>query len=242
MARFSTPEELEEYRQEPGRRTGPPTGPASPSAPVRAAWPRARARSSPPSRPSSRRRACEADVDTRGTGCPGFCERGPVVVLHPEEICYLQVKPEDVPEIVAQSIKGERGRRAAALRGSGHRRAGGPRGRHPVLQAPGADPALEQHPDRLQEHRRLPGHRRLRGAGQGALRDEPRGRCSRRSRSPNLRGRGGGGFPAGRKWEGSRNAPGEPKYVVVNADEGDPGRVHGPGAARGQPPLACSRG
>jgi NADH-quinone oxidoreductase subunit F len=39
----------------------------------------------------------------------------------------------------------------------------------------------------------------------------------------NLRGRGGGGFPAGRKWEGSRNAPGETKYVIVNADEGDPG-------------------
>jgi NADH:ubiquinone oxidoreductase subunit F (NADH-binding) len=39
----------------------------------------------------------------------------------------------------------------------------------------------------------------------------------------NLRGRGGGGFPAGRKWEGSRDAPDDPKYVIVNADEGDPG-------------------
>ena len=42
----------------------------------------------------------EAEVDTKGTGCPGFCERGPVVVLHPEGICYLQVGAEDVPEIV----------------------------------------------------------------------------------------------------------------------------------------------
>ena len=42
-------------------------------------------------------------------------------------------------------------------------------------------------------------------------------------KNSNLRGRGGAGFPAGRKWEGSRNAPGEPKYVLVNADEGDPG-------------------
>ena len=39
----------------------------------------------------------------------------------------------------------------------------------------------------------------------------------------NLRGRGGGGFPTGRKWEGARNAPDETKYVIVNADEGDPG-------------------
>ena len=42
----------------------------------------------------------KAKVDTKGTGCPGFCERGPVVVIYPEEICYLQVKPEDVHEIV----------------------------------------------------------------------------------------------------------------------------------------------
>ncbi|RLC05557.1 MAG: NADH-quinone oxidoreductase subunit F, partial [Deltaproteobacteria bacterium] len=46
-----------------------------------------------------------AKVDTKGTGCPGFCERGPVVVIYPEEICYLQVKAKDVPEIVEQTIK-----------------------------------------------------------------------------------------------------------------------------------------
>ena len=47
-----------------------------------------------------------------------------------------------------------------------------------------------------------------------------------------LRGRGGAGFPAGSKWEFARNSPGETKYVVVNADEGDPGRIYGQGAAR----------
>ena len=47
----------------------------------------------------------KAEVNTKGTGCPGFCERGPIVVIYPEEICYLQVKPEDVPEIVSQTIK-----------------------------------------------------------------------------------------------------------------------------------------
>ena len=46
-----------------------------------------------------------AKVDTKGTGCPGFCERGPVVVIYPEEICYLQVTAQDVPEIVSQTIK-----------------------------------------------------------------------------------------------------------------------------------------
>jgi (2Fe-2S) ferredoxin len=47
----------------------------------------------------------QTEVNTKGTGCPGFCERGPVVVIYPEEICYLQVKAEDVPEIISQTIK-----------------------------------------------------------------------------------------------------------------------------------------
>ncbi|MCL2766248.1 MAG: (2Fe-2S) ferredoxin domain-containing protein, partial [Peptococcaceae bacterium] len=50
----------------------------------------------------------EAEVDSKGTGCPGFCERGPVVVIYPEEICYLQVAPADVPEIVSETIKGKK--------------------------------------------------------------------------------------------------------------------------------------
>ena len=47
----------------------------------------------------------KADVDAKGTGCPGFCEKGPIVVIYPEEICYLEVKPEDVAEIVTQTVK-----------------------------------------------------------------------------------------------------------------------------------------
>jgi (2Fe-2S) ferredoxin len=49
-----------------------------------------------------------ADVDTKGSGCPGFCEQGPVVVIHPEEICYLQVKPDDAGEIISQTIVGKK--------------------------------------------------------------------------------------------------------------------------------------
>src|ERR1035437_8015978 len=50
----------------------------------------------------------KGEVSTKGTGCPGFCERGPVVVIDPEEICYLQVTPKDVPEIVSETIKEQR--------------------------------------------------------------------------------------------------------------------------------------
>ena len=45
------------------------------------------------------------DVCVKGTGCPGFCERGPIVVIDPEQTCYLQVTAQDVPEIVAESVK-----------------------------------------------------------------------------------------------------------------------------------------
>ncbi len=46
-----------------------------------------------------------AAVDVRKTGCHGFCERGPIIVNHPEESCYFQIKPEDAPEIVSQAVK-----------------------------------------------------------------------------------------------------------------------------------------
>jgi NADH-quinone oxidoreductase subunit F len=163
-----------------------------------------------------------ADVDTRGTGCPGFCERGPVVVLHPEEICYLQVKPEDIPEIVSQSLKG-----------------------HEVVERLlYEDPATGEravHEDDIPFYKRqertllssnilidsrsiddylaIGGYAALVKAlfemGPEAVLEEVK--------KSNLRGRGGAGFPAGRKWEGSRDAPDNPKYVLVNADEGDPG-------------------
>src|SRR3989337_732267 len=44
-------------------------------------------------------------ADIRKTGCHGFCERGPIIVIHPEEICYLQIEPKDIPEIFSQTIK-----------------------------------------------------------------------------------------------------------------------------------------
>ena len=54
------------------------------------------------------RNGLKGKVDIRRTGCHGFCERGPIVVIFPEEICYLGVKPEDVPEIVSTTLKENR--------------------------------------------------------------------------------------------------------------------------------------
>jgi NADH-quinone oxidoreductase subunit F len=164
----------------------------------------------------------EADVDTRGTGCPGFCERGPIVVLHPEETCYLQVKPEDVPEIVAKSLKD--GKVVERL----------------LYEDTATKKRLEHESDipfyRHQERTLLSSNIRIDSksiddylaiggysALARALFEMSPEEVLEEVKKSNIRGRGGAGFPAGRKWEGSRNALEDPKYVIVNADEGDPG-------------------
>ena len=52
-----------------------------------------------------KKQGLETQVDVRETGCPGFCERGPLLVIYPEELCYLRVQPGDVEEIVSQTIR-----------------------------------------------------------------------------------------------------------------------------------------
>src|SRR4030043_2463929 len=54
------------------------------------------------------KQALKTKVDVRGTGCPGFCEKGPIVVIYPEEICYVGVTPEDAAEIVSQTAVGKK--------------------------------------------------------------------------------------------------------------------------------------
>ncbi|MBW1790158.1 MAG: SLBB domain-containing protein, partial [Deltaproteobacteria bacterium] len=169
-----------------------------------------------------KKQGLQADVDTKGTGCPGFCERGPVVVIYPEEICYLQVTPADVPEIVSRTIKEKK----------------------VVDRLLYVDPATDEKAihesdipfyknqvrniicnnikidsKSIDDYLALGGYSALAKALGGMT----SGEVLEEVKKSNLRGRGGGGFPAGRKWEGSRNAPEETKYVIVNADEGDPG-------------------
>ncbi len=163
-----------------------------------------------------------ADVDTKGTGCPGFCERGPVVVIYPEEICYLGVKPEDVPEIVTETIGKKQvvDRLVYADPVSGEQ----------AVKEP--DIPFYQHQKRhllsintkidsrsIDDYLEIGGYSAL----VKSLFELSAEDVLDEVKKSNLRGRGGGGFPAGRKWEGSRDAPDPVKYVIVNADEGDPG-------------------
>ncbi|CAB5083126.1 NADH-ubiquinone oxidoreductase chain F (EC [Olavius algarvensis associated proteobacterium Delta 3] len=221
MARLNSPEELEKVRQEILSRRDPNTPRISICAgagciafgasDVIAAF-----------KAEIKKQGLQADVDTKGTGCPGFCERGPVVVIFPEEICYLQVRPEDVPEIVSQTIKerkivdrllyvdpttGEKATYESDI----------PFYKNQERNIIGSNIKID--PKNIDDYLAIGGYSALAKVLSGMTSEE----VVEEVKKSNLRGRGGGGFPAGRKWEGSRNAPDEIKYVIVNADEGDPG-------------------
>ena len=164
----------------------------------------------------------QADVNTRETGCPGFCERGPVVVIYPDEICYLQVTPEDVPEIVSQTLREEKvvDRLVYADPTTGEKaihESDIPFYKHQVRNILGSNIRID--PKSIEDYLAIGGYSAL----AKALSRMSAVEVLEEVKKSRLRGRGGGGFPTGRKWEESRNAPDETKYVIVNADEGDPG-------------------
>jgi len=164
----------------------------------------------------------KADVDTKGTGCPGFCERGPVVVIYPEEICYLQVKAEDVPEIVSQTVKekkvverllfvdpvkGEKATHESDI----------PFYKNQVRNIIGSNIKID--PKNIEDYLALGGYSAL---AKALCQSSPE-QVIDMVKNSGLRGRGGAGFPTGKKWEFARNNTEKTRYVVVNADEGDPG-------------------
>ena len=190
-------------------------------------------------------RGLNAQVTIRGSGCPGFCERGPVVVIYPEEICYLQVTPEDVPEIVAATIEEKRvverllymdpdtGERAV-------RESDIPFYKRQERLLLGRNILLDS--KRIDDYIALGGYAALAKALFRMTAEE----VLEEVKKSGLRGRGGGGFPAGVKWEGARNAPGDVRYVLVNADEGDPGAFMDRALLEGNPHsvlegLTCGR-
>ncbi|MCK5434237.1 MAG: SLBB domain-containing protein, partial [Dehalococcoidales bacterium] len=168
------------------------------------------------------------------TGCHGFCEQGPIAFVEPEGIFYTHVSVEDVPEI-AQS----------------HLRDG-----QPVERLFYKDPVSTQavpyykdinfykkqqriilrncghiNPERIEDYITTGGYQSLRKV---LFEMAPEQVIDEVKRS-GLRGRGGAGFPTGLKWEFCRNAPGTQKYMICNADEGDPGAFMDRSTMEGDP-------
>ena len=179
------------------------------------------------------RQGLEDRVDVRRTGCHGFCERGPLVVVFPREICYLKVTAADVPEIVAETLVHDRIVERLVYRGDDGKKVVHenqiPFYRHQSRVILGANRLID--PNRIEDYIALGGYSALAKALFVMTPEEVLDEVKRSG----LRGRGGAGFPTGKKWETTRDAHGETKYVVVNADEGDPGAYMNRSVLEGNP-------
>lgn len=161
-------------------------------------------------------------VDIRRTGCHGFCERGPIIVIHPDEICYFQITPEDVPEIITETIQNKKVIERLLFDDPVTNEKIINESKIPFYENQerivfGSNGSVD--PKNIDDYLAIGGYSALSKALSKMSAEEVLEEVKR----SNLRGRGGGGFPAGRKWEGSRSDPEPIKYVIVNADEGDPG-------------------
>jgi NADH-quinone oxidoreductase subunit F len=164
----------------------------------------------------------EDKVEIRTTGCHGFCERGPLVVLRPEGTFYQRVKPADAKAIVEQTIKNGQLVKKLLYRDPQtkeiiEKEEDIPFYRKQMRLVFGKNGYMD--PTSINDYIALGGYQAL---AKTLLTMTPEQVIDEITKS-GLRGRGGGGYPAGKKWASCRRAKGEPKYVICNADEGDPG-------------------
>lgn len=162
------------------------------------------------------------EVKVVTTGCQGFCERGPIVIVQPDGIFYQQLVKEDIPHLVTEHLL--KGRPVKKLMYTPSRK------EPPVPRM--MDIGFFKHqrllvlknrgrldPENIDEYIGFEGYQALEKV---LAQMEPEDIIAEVKKS-GLRGRGGAGFPTGTKWEFCRNAPGSVKYIVCNGDEGDPG-------------------
>ena len=162
----------------------------------------------------------EKSLHVKMSGCHGFCEMGPLVHIEPMGIMYIHVTPEDCREILERTVLGGEiiDRLVYHLDGVAYpRQADIPfykKQHRVVLENCGSSDAED-----IEEYIAKGGY----AAFEKALFEMTGEEICKNITDSGLRGRGGGGFPAGRKWEGARKQTSAQKYVVCNGDEGDPG-------------------
>jgi len=168
------------------------------------------------------------------SGCQGFCQMGPLVSIMPEDILYTKVKPEDVPLIIEKTLKG--GEVIEGLLYVDADKKTRCRSQHtiPFYQRQSRF-VLKQcgdlDPENLNEYLAIGGYEAAKDCWQERTAE---GVCKEIIES-GLRGRGGGGFPTGRKWELTRVQKNPKKYVICNGDEGDPGAFMDRSVMEGNP-------
>ena len=178
----------------------------------------------------------EGKVDVRVTGCHGFCAQGPNIVIYPEEICYTKVKPEDAQQIISETVVGKTivDRLVYIDPNTGEKavhQSEIPFYKKQVRNILGMNPKID--PKSIDDYLAIGGYSSL---AKALLEMKPQ-EVLEEVKKANLRGRGGGGFPAGLKWETARNAPAELKYVICNGHEGEPGAYMDRAIFQGNPHL-----
>ena len=162
----------------------------------------------------------EQSLHVKMSGCHGFCEMGPLVHIEPMGVMYIHVKPEDCHEIIEKTVLGGEiiDRLVYHLDGVAYPRQEDipfyKRQHRVVLENCGRSDAED-----IEEYIAKGGY----SGFEKALFEMTDEEICKTITDSGLRGRGGGGFPAGRKWEGARKQTSPKKYIVCNGDEGDPG-------------------
>ncbi|EAX48146.1 NADH dehydrogenase (quinone) [Thermosinus carboxydivorans Nor1] len=180
------------------------------------------------------RTGLDKEVKVVETGCHGFCEMGPIVIVYPEGVFYCRVQESDVPELVESHLyKGRVVERLLYREPVSHEKI-------PHYDEIGFYKKQMRlvlancghiNPESIEEYIAVGGYDAL----AKALTEMTPEQVVAEVKKSGLRGRGGGGFPTGLKWEFTRNAKGDKKYVVCNADEGDPGAFMDRSVLEGDP-------
>jgi NADH:ubiquinone oxidoreductase subunit F (NADH-binding)/(2Fe-2S) ferredoxin/Pyruvate/2-oxoacid:ferredoxin oxidoreductase delta subunit len=161
-------------------------------------------------------------IRLRFTGCRGFCERGPIVTIQPQGIFYQRVQEKDVPLIITETVGQGKIIERLLYEDSNTKRKVDSEKEIPFYKAQhrlvlGNNGLIE--PTKIEDYIGIGGYRAL----TKALFKMESHQIISEIKASGLRGRGGAGFPTGKKWEDCRKAPGNTKYVICNCDEGDPG-------------------
>ena len=158
------------------------------------------------------------------TGCFGFCQKGPIVAVYPDRIYYTHVKPEDADRIVEEHVMG--GHIVKELQMFDTDRKTGERvydidkiGFYEKQQRIALRNCGRINPENIYEYIGIDGYEAL----YHVLTEKTPQDVIDIVKASGLRGRGGAGFPTGMKWQFEKDQPGDEKYVICNADEGDPG-------------------
>jgi NADH:ubiquinone oxidoreductase subunit F (NADH-binding)/(2Fe-2S) ferredoxin/Pyruvate/2-oxoacid:ferredoxin oxidoreductase delta subunit len=185
-------------------------------------------------RASLKKEGLDKEIAVVQTGCFGFCRLGPIVIIYPEGAFYTQVRPDDVPEIVSEHlIKGKIVERLLFKED---------RAEQPVALFNDIAFYKKQHrialrncgsinPEKIGEYIAVDGYQALAKVLHTMTPEE----VIHTIKNSGLRGRGGAGFLTGAKWEFTARAQGHKKFVVCNADEGDPGAFMDRSVLEGDP-------